>query len=695
MKNKDIFSNMTFSQLGQIVFVVLILISGIRSVSGQENEPEKLLNSAIYQEEVKGDLQKAMQLYEEIVIRFPENRAVVAEALYRNGLANEKLGNQKARQYYEKVVSSYADQANVVQMAQSRLNRILKPEISDEILSTKELRLTKLYSDPDFYGSSSFDGNFLTSVDWMNCNLYYMNVKNKEKQYINQNSYLDDSEACADLSMWSSDNNKIAYGFSDDAGFHIFIYDVQNKTSKRLISASPDKFIGPVEWSRDGSHLLITRGNAEKIRYQLVSVNNGEAINVLNDIDVDNSWEGIPTISPDLKYILYCKQVDGKRKIFASIRETNENISIVNNSFDNWGMKWDKEGNILFASDRSGSPALYRLKIKNGIPDAEPELVYENISKDYKPHTLSHDGKLTFESTTQFEKIEIAEIESGKIKDRREFFNRNEQILRNPVWSNDGKKIACTAEPSKIYIYNIDSKKEELIDLDIRFWSMGWNQWSPSDNEFMVEQVDINRNNRAIINLTTKTVEILKDLGNFVVFQGENNLIYTDNTQREILIKNRITGEIKTLCTNEKENKYFFLRTSPNQKYLAFFEGNIKSTYWKDLSGLWVLNLETGQKDLIWECSQNEYFGWGVINWTENNENLMVFFGSDKNVKDGVQNDFYPYTVNIVSKEKTKLGKIVDQLNNFNRGDFHSSGNNFIYSTVEQYTNVWLLENIK
>jgi len=89
--------------MNRIIFILLSCLSLISFVNGQDIKPEKKLNAAIYQEEVNGDLEEAMRLYDEIVNEFPDSRSVVAEALYRNGIANEKLGNLKARQYYESV----------------------------------------------------------------------------------------------------------------------------------------------------------------------------------------------------------------------------------------------------------------------------------------------------------------------------------------------------------------------------------------------------------------------------------------------------------------------------------------------------------------------------------------------------------------------------------------------------------------
>lgn len=74
------------------IYYLIICLLTLTAVKGQNNEPEKILNTAIYQEEVNGDLQKAIGLYQKIVTSFPENRRIAAKAQFHIGLCYEKLG---------------------------------------------------------------------------------------------------------------------------------------------------------------------------------------------------------------------------------------------------------------------------------------------------------------------------------------------------------------------------------------------------------------------------------------------------------------------------------------------------------------------------------------------------------------------------------------------------------------------------
>jgi Tol biopolymer transport system component len=86
---------------------------------------EELLAKGIQLEEVKGELEKAIEVYQTIVQDFPENRTVAAKAQFHIGLCYEKLGLKQARGAYQDVINKYPDQQGEVALAKERLNRLL------------------------------------------------------------------------------------------------------------------------------------------------------------------------------------------------------------------------------------------------------------------------------------------------------------------------------------------------------------------------------------------------------------------------------------------------------------------------------------------------------------------------------------------------------------------------------------------
>src|SRR4030042_2381173 len=109
-----------------IILVLILCLGPMMMAAGQEQQAQKLLSEAIYQEEVNGDLDKAIKTYQQILSQYPDNRKVSAEALLHLGMCYEKLGNQEAVKTYKRLVSNFPEQKNQVAIARERLSRLIQ-----------------------------------------------------------------------------------------------------------------------------------------------------------------------------------------------------------------------------------------------------------------------------------------------------------------------------------------------------------------------------------------------------------------------------------------------------------------------------------------------------------------------------------------------------------------------------------------
>ena len=119
-----------------LLIISVFCLTGLVNVFGQEKSQE-MLNKAIYQEEVNGNLEEAIILFKKIVDDESTNRTIKVSALYHLGLANEKLGNKIAKEYYEQVVSNYGDKPETVQLAKSRLQYLNSQTLAKNQTDTK------------------------------------------------------------------------------------------------------------------------------------------------------------------------------------------------------------------------------------------------------------------------------------------------------------------------------------------------------------------------------------------------------------------------------------------------------------------------------------------------------------------------------------------------------------------------------
>ena len=109
-----------------ILISLTILLTLAAPAVGQQT-PGELLQSALYKQQVEGDLQGAVTILEGLIEDFGQHREIAARALVQLGLAHETLGSTEAQRAYQRIVSDYPDQREQVVVAQSRLAALTHP----------------------------------------------------------------------------------------------------------------------------------------------------------------------------------------------------------------------------------------------------------------------------------------------------------------------------------------------------------------------------------------------------------------------------------------------------------------------------------------------------------------------------------------------------------------------------------------
>lgn len=82
----------------------LILIFGLcflgAPLQAQEKSAAAMLSAAIYEEEVSGNLEKAIGLYQEIIKKYPDDKPIVAKAMTRLETVRQKMGKPVAKNFF-------------------------------------------------------------------------------------------------------------------------------------------------------------------------------------------------------------------------------------------------------------------------------------------------------------------------------------------------------------------------------------------------------------------------------------------------------------------------------------------------------------------------------------------------------------------------------------------------------------------
>ena len=197
-----------------IISVMIFCLVPMVVVSGQEQQAQKMLSEAVYQEEINGDLDEAIKIYQLVINQYPDNRNVCAEAYLHLGMCYEKLGRQDAMNAYREVIDNYGEQKDIVAKARERLSSLKQPMTKPEEpegLKIRQIWRSRLLND---LGTVSYDGRFRSYVDWGLGNVGIHNLITDEKKVLTDDANLGESWQYALNTVISQDGKRIAYSWS-------------------------------------------------------------------------------------------------------------------------------------------------------------------------------------------------------------------------------------------------------------------------------------------------------------------------------------------------------------------------------------------------------------------------------------------------------------------------------------------------
>ena len=494
------------------LFAASCLLFVFGNMPSQESA-EEAFEKAVYYEDVQGDLQKAIGLYEQILKQFPESREIAAKAQLHIGLCFEKLGLQEAPKAYQKVLDDFPEQKEAVKVAQEKLSVFLKAKIAME-KADKEFIIRKVLAGPgtDTLGAPSPDGKYLSMVDWTTGDLAVRDLsKGKNRRLTDKGSWTESWEMAL-FSAWSPDGKKIVYNWlNKEQHFDLRIVDVDNPEPRVLLAVGKRGYVHPFEWSPDSQNILALIARAPNTsQIGLISVEDG-SFHVLKTTN-DNWQSNLPlfTFSHDGKYIAFSFLQDEdtqNRDIFLISVDDKHETPLIEHPMNDSLLGWSPDGKwILFASNRTGTTDAWVVRVDQGKPIQAPEMIKKDLGH-IDPMGFTRSGSFIYGVSNRVIDIYAIDIdpESGKVKSPpTKATQRYERSNKSPDYSPDGKYIAyvSTRGPRPIQhnvlcIRNLQTGEEKELDLERT--DFNYPQWSPDGRLISVKgwdkagSVDISR----------------------------------------------------------------------------------------------------------------------------------------------------------------------------------------------------------
>ncbi len=256
------------------LFLIIAFLLMTDFVSAQDNKASASLTAAIYEEEVTGNLDKAVELYLDILKKYPNDRPVAAKALYHLGLVNEKMGKQKANEYFTRLVNSYPDQTELVALAKTKLAALAGAAGTS---GSSTLAVRRVWVEAHVPGNVSPDGSFVSFSD-MSSNLAIHDLATGQNRRLTEEGSLNGPEGCEEYTVPSPDSRSIAYAWrSSTRDLRVIGIDGSKLRILKSAGNGVHHFI-PLAWSPDGKHILAefvkTDGTCDMT---LVAISDGSA----------------------------------------------------------------------------------------------------------------------------------------------------------------------------------------------------------------------------------------------------------------------------------------------------------------------------------------------------------------------------------------------------------------------------------
>ncbi|MEX0322726.1 MAG: tetratricopeptide repeat protein [Puniceicoccaceae bacterium] len=458
-----------------VLMVGAILVAG-SGVTSAEPAAERLLEAGLYHEEVRGDLNAAIEVYEQISREYPGDRAVAAQALLHAGLCYERLGKHEAQAAFRRLIEEYGDQSATVKVARQHLERLGN--------GGQAISVRQAWSPGEDAYATSPDGRFITYIDWSKGNLAIHNLETGENRYLTDSGTWEGDYQFSDNSIWSPDSKLVAYAWFTRNVSDLRIVGIDGSEPTILIPADPTQAHGPIplDWSKDGKYILaalggeldesLDRGHTDELI--LISVADGSYRSIKHIGDqAYNYWD----LSPDGKYVVYDKgstQDANDRDIYVLAIDGSLDARIIDHPEDDYAPFWTPDNkHIVFVSTRSGTASMWMLEIDNGKPTGIPTIVKEMGSK-VKGLGFSNDGTFYYSTKKPASDVYLADVDSETgqfISPGQKVSLKYEGYNYSPIWSPDGMNLAYISERryhGTMVLHAIDTGDETRLDIQRR-----------------------------------------------------------------------------------------------------------------------------------------------------------------------------------------------------------------------------------
>jgi len=528
-------------------FVLVGLLMSVGMIAQQRRQAEIDLQAAI-RTETMGDPKAAIKQYENVVKKYWKEGAVAAQALIRMAESHQKLGDGEAGTIYERVIREYPDQKDAVAKARNQL------AADRTSVATKQVWIAPKTATQ--LGTISRDGRYIPYADWNATGDLFIHdlvAGGPDRRVTNTADFRRGGEF-PEYALFSRDGRQLAYTWWIGASRYceIRIISLQGTDVpqfRRLPNNSQVQCSWPSDWSPDGKWIAVSLDLKDgSTQRGIVAVEDG-SLRVLKSVNDTTRM----AFSPDGKYLAFDRPIGdptSQRDVFIlAIDENREIPAVVHPSRDEL-LDWSPDGKqLLFKSERSGSPSVWALPFANGEPQDEPRLVKRDIGQ-FKSIGVADSGALylaTESSTSSNIQIASVDFSTGKLLSPPVMaVQTNFGSNRWPDWSPNGKSLAYVSERGSksgsigrsfvLGIRSVETNEVREKNLPSEFANFEQLHWLADGRSLMAFGQDANGRSKglwvnAILRIDAETgrtlfVREIPQSGAFIAFSPDGKKMY-------------------------------------------------------------------------------------------------------------------------------------------------------------------------
>lgn len=466
-------------QVLNILVAALVLTLVTHVIVKAQTDPEELLQSGVYKEEVEGELEGAIKIFEKIIAEHSQNRPVAAQALLHLGLSYEKLGNLKAEDAYQRLIKEFADQHSMVSEARMRLQKMRIRELTEGMQKTGAGPTYRIAIDDMPLNHAMWSRQYNFSPDGNQIvyrsdgNLYISDASGTLRRLLVASSGSHEEwsvdNAHAGQPRWSPDGKQIAYlvsklrptGDDQEDWIHtVFLTNAEGGEARQLTQElDPSPFRGFFWWAPDGRALIyLSREGVHRLNLQ-------GKIEATIEINILAKSTRLAGYSPDGRWLTIWQKTNE-----ASNNNWDTDIYIVPTSggdavqltfstgFDAHPVWSADSRSVYFISDRGANWSnsnIWKVNVdrQTGQPVSDPEQVtFFSDAMIIHPQIIGKSNRLSFYLQKTKRSVQVAPADQPD----------NYQTLArglNPSLSPDGRTVYYVGEgPDQQGIFAVSSE---------------------------------------------------------------------------------------------------------------------------------------------------------------------------------------------------------------------------------------------